>query len=317
MGPSTYLATPAAAHFAISRAGGCYIIRSMVEPSALRRFIQPRALGILFIVGAGAALFFWAAWPRLAGIPAWLRSVGLLSWLSALEPLDRWITSIGAVLIGLYAIFHETLWVWIRRPKLEVSFDSTRPYCIAIPIRVSSSTIIQGVIATVEKVLPSFQIRLVVKNRGSARADNVEVYAVRLRERHGTEDVSAPWFLPMNLVWANADRPYVGISRDVERTCDIAGILKPGKEVQPRERIPHAPDTFSYETTSVVRLHTEVTATSYSNYLFPGSYILDLVVSAGNAKSRKLSLSIRFDGRWFDKQDQMFAEAVVVSLLKG
>ena len=109
-------------------------------------------------------------WQAIAQLPDLLEESGLLSWLRGLDPLDKWITAIGAVLIGFYAIFHETLWAWLRRPKLQIhpELDIT-----AMPLWYKA-TDEQG---------DSFQVRLPVINRGAHRAEFVEVYADKLEEK--------------------------------------------------------------------------------------------------------------------------------------
>jgi hypothetical protein len=305
----------------------------------------------LFVVAFVFGILFFQQ-DRVIGIPKWLKALALLDWLRSLEPLDKWLTFIGATLIGLYAIFHETLWAWLRRPKLIITFDTVPPYCIPMPIRVSYKMLApvdtspqslrvrlltkkagnagltlpitvdlygqrpdeKQNYVTAEILVPSFQVRILVKNAGSTRAPDVEVYAQKLRQKEGTEYVPVTWFLPMNLVWANEERAYIGISKDVERTCNILGIRKASQIADPQTLIPHAPPDFNYETNCVVRLHTLITPTSYCNVLFPGEYILDLMVTASNAKTAPLSVAIAFDGRWFDDQATMFQDALKVSV---
>lgn len=302
----------------------------------------------LFALALIVALIFFQR-DSIIGIPKWLKALGLLDWLKSLEPLDKWLTFIGATLIGLYAIFHETLWAWLRRPKLIITFDTVPPHCIPMPIRVGYKTLVPvdtnapslrvrlltknpgnaGITlpasvdvyghkpgakqeVTAEALVPSFQVRILVKNAGSTRAPDVEVYAQQLRQKQGTEYVPVTWFLPMNLLWANEERGYIGISKDVERTCNILGVWKPSPIADPHTLIPHAPQAFDYATACVVRLHTLITPTSYCNVLYPGEYILDLMVSASNARPAPLSVRIAFDGRWFDDPAAMFQSALKI-----
>lgn len=243
----------------------------------------------------------------IAGLPEWLKSIGLLDWLAKLDPLDKWLGIFAAILIGGYAIFHETLWAWIRRPKLRVVPDLS---CIDIPVNFHDRE------GNVVRTADSFQIRVVVRNKGKSRAESVEVYAERLSRREDDETpfVECAWFLPMNLTWANQEGAYTGISPKIERVCNIAGVMNPAEADKPRFPIPHAPASFDYGTACTLRLHTVVHTSSHSNWVYPGSYRLDLVVAAANAKSRRTSVDLTFDGRWRADKKQMFAEALKVSL---
>src|SRR5580704_4523698 len=96
----------------------------------------------LLVLAVIIGIFFFQR-DRIVGIPNWLKALGLQDWLKSLEPLDKWLTFIGATLIGLYAIFHETLWAWLRRPKLIITFDTVPPHCIPMPIRVMYKVVAQ------------------------------------------------------------------------------------------------------------------------------------------------------------------------------
>lgn len=243
----------------------------------------------------------------IAGLPEWLKSIGLLDWLSRLDPLDKWLGILAAVLIGLYAIFHETLWAWTRRPKLKILPNLS---CIGIPVNFHDRE------GTLLGTADSFHIQVVITNEGKSRAESVEVYAKQLsrQENRGTAFVECPWFLPMNLVWANEESAYTGISPKMERFSSIGAIMNPPQADLPQAAIPHAPASFNYGTTCTFRVHTVVRTSSYSSWVFPGSYRLDLAIAAANVKPQEVSVFLKFDGRWFPDKEQIFGEALQVSL---
>ncbi|MGD0012957.1 MAG: hypothetical protein ABSD56_00820 [Bryobacteraceae bacterium] len=256
----------------------------------------------LLMIIAALVLAVVLFWDRVVGIPFWLEALGILPWIRRLDPLDKWLPAFLATVIALYAIFHETLWKHWRRPKLRTD---PVPNCIAIPVYVKMPGDYVGVV-------PSFQVRLVVKNEGAERAESVEVYAAALKEE--TDGVLKPceWFLPMNLKWANEDATYTGISANVERVCNVLAIWQPSPHDKPPHALSHAPNDFEYGSKAVVRIHTVVQPSSFSSVVFPGSYKLDLVVAARNAENQHIRLHFSFDGRWFEDQPQMFSAAVMV-----
>jgi hypothetical protein len=246
------------------------------------------------------AIIFWS---RIVGIPYWLEGLGVLTWVRRLDPLDKWLPAFLSMLIALYAIFHETLWRYSRRPRLRVK---PVPSSIAIPVYVSTG----GSWRTVR----SFQVRLVVRNAGTERAESVEVYAAALWQESSGNLEPCEWFLPMNLTWANGDATYTGISADVERVCNVLAIWEPSARDRPLDRLPQAPDGFDYESRAFVRIHTVVQPSSFSSFVFPGSYALDLVVAAANAENRLVRTRFSFDGRWLDDKTDMFSKSVNVTI---
>src|SRR5215831_11309747 len=144
---------------------------ALVTKSAER---QRRKIVVSFCFVLALIVAIFLQRDRIIGIPNWLKALGLQDWLKSLEPLDKWLTFIGATLIGLYAIFHETLWAWLRRPKLIITFDTVPPHCIPMPIRVGYKTLVP-----VDSNTPSLRVHLLTKNPGKAGITlptNVDVY---------------------------------------------------------------------------------------------------------------------------------------------
>jgi hypothetical protein len=265
-------------------------------------------------------LVVWLAWPRIVGIPGWLDGLGLLSWLKKLAPLDQWFIALGTVGAVIYAIFSETFLLWLRRPKLRVTFAETEPYVIQIPIMRRADG----------PSNPSLQARILVRNEGTRRAKAVSVYARRLFRRSEGGPTAMSWFIPMDLKWAEDENVLTAISSGVERTCNVIGIERPSGRVRPslpgpapkgsilREQIvpPQAPEEFDYGSTCFAVVQTSKNVTSFSNLVFPGTYRLELVISAANAKSQMLGFDFHFDGRWLDDRLEMVPEAASFSLRK-
>jgi hypothetical protein len=249
-------------------------------------------------------------------MPSWLEAIGFIGWLHRVEPLDKWVGILAAVLVGSYAIFHETLWAWLRRPTLEVEFEPRAPYLTMMPLHVRQ----QGEEAFNRKSSAlSLQIRIRICNRGKRRAENVEVYARRLARKEGAEYVDQDWFLPMNLRWAHQESEdlatmiYTGLSPKIERMCNVAQIVDPSF-MRADLNAPQAPTGFTYQQTGLLQLHTVVTSSNLSNFVFPGEYRLDLTVAAANAESQPRSLHFKFDGSWTPDLQGMLSQGLGVRL---
>jgi hypothetical protein len=214
---------------------------------------------------------------------------GLLPWLRRLDPLDKWLGILLASFTLIYAIFHETFWAWHRRPKLAVELDR-----IEIPVSFQ--------FGQATHLISSVQVRLRVKNSGGRLAEQVETYANQLTEKCGDQWKGCSWFLPMNLIWANEEKLYTGVSPGVERVCNIVGVLEPGAFARPlgaySERLPHKPAAFDYSKQCFLDLHTEPKTTKGSHIIFPGTYRLYLILASATAASKRITLQVSFSGSW-------------------
>jgi hypothetical protein len=175
------------------------------------------------------------------------------------------------------------------------------PYIIAIPVRRAT------------EVGDSYQVRMIVEDKGKTRAKSVSVYAKRLY-RHNRDTLQPlDWFIPMDLKWAEDERqPLTGISPSVGRTCNIAALEEPRAILDPAQyqcRPPQAPEKFDYTTTCYAHIHTMQDPSSGCNLVFPGSYRLELVVSAANAESQRVDVDFTFNGQWRDSRTEMFPAA--------
>ena len=263
-----------------------------------------RRLGWI-IVCAVVLCIAWLRWPSIVGTPGWLGQAEFLCWLKKLSPLDQWVTAVGTVLAVIYAIFHEMFLMWLRRPKLKVLFEKKEPYVISIPIRRPSP---EG------DLQPSYQVRMLISNEGTNRAESVGVYAKRLYRRDETDRELLPWFLPMDLTWAEDGRVTTAISAGVERTCNLVEIAKPRQSAKPYPEPPQAPRDFDYAQDCFARIQTAADPTSRSSFVYPANYRLELVLSAANAKSQSLNFDFKFDGRWFDNLPEMMPAAASFEL---
>lgn len=274
------------------------------------------AAASILLMLAAIGICTWLGWGRLTGLPFWLEAIGFLRWLHRFEPLDKWVGILAAIFVGSYAIFHESFWAWLRRPMLEVEFRSQPPYLTMMPLHIPQ----RGEELFNRRTLArSLQIRIRISNLGKRRADNVEVYAGRLARKEGAEYVGQDWFLPMNLRWAHQESNdltaviYTGLSPRIERMCNVAQIVDPSF-MSADCGAPQAPAGFAYQQTCLLQLHTVVTSSNLSNFVFPGEYRLDLTVAAANAQSHSRSLYFTLDGTWTPDLQGMLAKGLQLRL---
>lgn len=274
---------------------------------------MPKHRSVLSFAGIAVVVFaVWLGWPRIVGIPAWLRSIGFLGWLSGLAPLEQWFIAFGTVSAVVYAIFHEMFLSWLRRPKLRVLYEPKQPFIIQIPVLRPLGSDRTTVFSN-----PSFQVRMIVQNEGTTRAEAVSIYARRLYRRTDGRPLPLDWFLPMDLKWTEDEKAPTAISAGVERTCNVVGVEKPSQLIVPGLPVPQAPPGFDYQTACFAHIQTIRDPSSSCNIVFPGAYRLELVLSAANAKSQLLYFDFWFDGRWFDAQRDMIPEAASFFVTTG
>jgi hypothetical protein len=129
---------------------------------------------------------------------------------------------------------------------------------------------------------------------------------MRLR---GSNGLPLDWFLPMNLTWADDEKPFKdSISSKTQRLCNLGQIIKPADGILP-ETVPQRPRPFDAAKTTFLKIHTHVNVSNWSNILFPGKYELDLEISASNAVPIQKTLFIEFSGEWYDNPKEMFSSA--------
>jgi hypothetical protein len=154
-----------------------------------------------------------------------------------------------------------------------------------------------------------------IQNTGNARAEYVEVHAVELMD---AEERKLTWLLPMNLTWADDEQSFKrGLSPGTTRLCNLGQIVKPRSRNLPSgSAIRHLPQGFDESTTTFLKVHTQVNASSWSNLIFPGKYFLALEISASNASPVKRKLALQVNGGWHEDHSKMFSEnGVTLSLV--
>jgi len=155
-----------------------------------------------------------------------------------------------------------------------------------------------------------------VENAGYQAAVDVEVYAKGLRRLES----DGKWqrvetFPPMNLVWADVGGLHVAsMAPQTGRHCDLGHIMDPAnrqyaaKELNPKLNLTAAQTSFTFALA--------VQPNHKGDIIPPGTYRLDVVVAARNARTLLATLGVAVDGRWFKTDTEMLADGIYVYVVR-
>jgi hypothetical protein len=236
------------------------------------------------------------------------------------ELAATWLSAIGTLATAIIAVVTAIIAVVIARhqeecrresyhPTLGVTANIAPPDCLKIPMQLVNKQTGQLI-----DEAASYYLRVKIKNTGTEAATNVEVHAKSLTRVQGDTREPIRTFTPMTLVWSNrADLTYLPIlAPHTDRYCDIAHIIEPSKR-----------EMFGLAELPPFSLPTNDTALSFDlkikpltrGYIRPpGTYSLEIEVSAGNAEAICRNLRIELDERWEDSESTMLGERVKMRL---
>jgi hypothetical protein len=228
--------------------------------------------------------------------------------------IAQWAGATATSLAVLVALFREPFVRWWRRPILNVIGVMGPPHSHKIAgeytpqvVTLTSATSLPSV------TIQTFHFRLWIENEGKTRAEQVQVFAASLSRRtvDGSFKIDTH-FLPMNLRWSHDNQVYAqGISPKIGKHCDLGHIIEPSQKAQFKEDLPGvtAMDT-------VFALALEVQPQSLPHLLAPGTYRLELHIAAANSAPVTKTLEIVHSGNWFDDEEKMFQDGIVVRVVK-
>jgi hypothetical protein len=236
------------------------------------------------------------------------------------ELAATWLTAIGTLTTAIIAVVTAIIAVVIARrqdkwrreryhPTLGVTANIAPPDCLKIPMQLVNKQTGQLI-----DEAASYYLRVKITNTGTEAAKNVEVYAKSLYQVQGETRELIRTFPPMTLVWSNrADLTYLPILvPQTDRYCDIAYIIEPSKRqiFGPAELPP-----FSLPTNyTALSFDLKIKPLTRGYILPPGTYSLEIEVSAENAEAIRKNLRIELDGRWEDSESTMLGERVKMRL---
>lgn len=219
-------------------------------------------------------------------------------WIRAVAAVGTW----AAVVV---ALFGEFIRRWLKRPRLRVVVENEAPRCLMSTLGNPQTGPSPG------SPRLAYYLRLWVENEGKSPAEEVEVVANRLFQKRADdtfEEVRS--FHPMNLMWAYIGKPFAPrIAPGMGRHCDLGRVVDPAIRGQtgPNTNLPQVPSHLP-----ILDLAVEARVNSLPHLLAPGTYRLQLVVAASNAKPVSQTVAITITA-WNADEDEMRRHGVRMS----
>ena len=179
---------------------------------------------------------------------------------------------------------------------MVAEIKATYPYCVKTPEHAPEW---QG---------SRYWIRILVKNEGHARAEQVEVFLSSVTDEKTNELVRR--FVPMNLQWSNSHKVYAdGISPDMSRLCDLAAISDPG---HPQFEQGRPPELSNDKQKTCLSLRLE-SVPARTDWLPPGKYLFAIRIAASNCKPKDWKIHLHLTGLWERDEKEMLPHGIDVS----
>ena len=230
--------------------------------------------------------------------------------------MANWLVAFGTILLAIIAVFKDAILSWYKRPKLKITIDLNPPDCHKTNMKAKEERKIEGKLWIWEAVAECFYFRFKIWNKGSLKAENVEVMITELKKKQATgKFVKVARFIPMNLHWSNySGNPYMlQISPNIFKHCDFGYILNPAKRSQ-----------LEMEDDPILQVNSSQTIFSFSfigkpftmgHLIEPGTYKVTVLIAAANAKPIEQSYEIILEGQWFDEPGEMFSLCSTANLI--
>jgi len=225
--------------------------------------------------------------------------------------LGPWAAAVATFIAALVALLRDEIIRLWRRPDLV---GVIRPSG-AERHKTQMRWIDQSGPVPVVRACDCYYLRLLVQNKGTQRADRVQVFASRLlRHQADGSFVEDARFLPMNLRWSHSQQasggPEIfaeGISPEMGKHCDLGHVLDPKFQ-----GLIENPPPAAKPGETVLTLDLEVAPFTQSHLILPGIYRLELKLAAANAKPKTKIISFNLTGRWYADEVTMFSDGISV-----
>lgn len=206
---------------------------------------------------------------------------------------------VGTFSAAIVALFKERFIARIWHPLLEPRILQSPPDCHT----------------TKRGVFHAYWFCIWIENKGTTRAEKVQVYAAELgREQANGEYRAEDRFLPMYLTWAAQDNMpertvAAGISPKMGQHCNLGSIVHPTAPWRIQTLIP-ANETW-------LELALQFEANAYFHIWGKGTYRLKIQIVAANAEPVTWIIQITIKGTWHDDLKSMLADGVGFKVFKG
>jgi len=230
------------------------------------------------------------------------------------------IATFSATFLALIlSIWGDRLKVLCFKPKLEIHYNHGRPDSIKIPINWHKAVPPEKIEKHSTSV--SYYFRFRVKNAGNIVAENVEVLVTKIEKQNLDKSFSKyKPFIPLNLGWSNSNSssylPLIQV--DQEKYCDFGFILHP-QQKQINDMIEFSETGNSDDESNAdvcFTLSFNVKPNIIESYnLIPGTYRIEVVAFASNAKKRKCIFELYLSKNWYDELEEMFSQGFGLKII--
>lgn len=186
------------------------------------------------------------------------------------------------------------------RPKIKVIFDPNEAENYHLTKMQSNwLTYSQEVL---KFFVSTYYIRLRVENSGKSPLKNTQVVLRRVKKGNLIRR-----FFPLNLTWSFAQEVIDIPPRGGSKTIDVFEIMEPNtvdhiyKEYQFKDS---GPDSERLKALITGFRSCSIHPNSLSDIFEKGRYVFEIIITADNAESKKIELSISYDGNW-EEQDNI------------
>jgi hypothetical protein len=267
-----------------------------------------------------------AAWMVVVTVVAMLVLMVMFGvWWIPMEETARaaWATALGTGMLAVATVILAAVTAavtvfggWLRarfiRPQLEVQADTDHAYCPKMPL-IYAERVAEGMLT---RAYDNYQIRIGVRNKGNAIAKDVEVFATALRIiEQGKPPAAYPRLLPSNLQWTYnmsvLPRLMPTPPESPGRFCDVAHVLNPDQRWLPGEYIEEHPKDKTWLSMLYASRPSDL-----SHILLPGTYELDIQVSASNAAPIEATLELSLSGTWYPDEEDMLKHVLSIRVLR-
>lgn len=209
-----------------------------------------------------------------------------------------WTAAIATTLAVVVALFKDSIFEWLRRPKIRADCKPHIPFVVSVPfqrpVEVSSGG--TGIV-----LCDAYWFRALITNAGLMSAHNLEAFAERLERFSNTGEFQpVETFIPSSLKWAGLDDSILPrLSRGAQRYLIVLTVLDPEDRdsMLPNKAIRDIYNRLN-ENGPVTELGVCRPDTTYSHAIGPGQYRLLIAISGDNLDTARFRLEFTALSSW-------------------
>jgi hypothetical protein len=210
------------------------------------------------------------------------------------------ISTLSVLILGSIAIFKVKIDNYFVKPELTSEVD-LEPPCCHRTTAVSGGPSINNCFTNI--TFKQYYFRLRVINKGNISAKNVEVIISEIYKKTNESFEKVLTFPLSNLLWSVTRKMYIEyLSPKTYKYCNLCYTNEP--EQNNKENIKLCFDIFF--------------KSNIGYYIFQkGEYkIILLLACANSSKAVKQEYLLKFNGKWYDEESEMFKYGVNIKKIK-